>query len=60
MRDDDSIELSQFRKRDERELNFGIGNVIASSDYMIVNEGPVKKLKNVVRSILKNEMQGKS
>ncbi|KAF5078405.1 AAA family ATPase [Methanobacterium aggregans] len=59
MRDDDSMELSQFKKRDERELNFGIGNVIATSDYMIVNEGPVKKLKNVVRGVLKNEMQSK-
>ena len=60
MRDDDSVELSQFKKRDERELKFGIGNVIATADYMIVNEGPVKKLKNVVRGVLKNEMQNKS
>lgn len=59
MRDDDSVELSQFKKRDERELNFGIGNVIATADYMIVNEGLVKKLKNVVRGVLKNEMQNK-
>lgn len=56
MRLDDFLEESQFQKRDERELNFGIGSVIATSDYMVVNEGSIKKFKNVVRSILQNEM----
>ena len=62
MRNDDSREESEFLIRDARELNFGIGNVIATADYMIVNEGPLKKIKNVIRSILENEMQndGKS
>ncbi len=45
MRPDDSREESEFLLRDERELNFGIGNVIATADYMIVNEGPLKKIK---------------
>ena len=57
MRPDDSIEESEFLLRDERELNFGIGNVIATADYMIVNEGPLKKIKGIIRSILENEMQ---
>jgi len=57
MRADDFSEESQFRIRDDRELNFGIGNVIATSDYVVVNEGSVKKFKNVVRSILQNEMR---
>jgi dephospho-CoA kinase len=52
---DDSGDISQFQKRDNRELNFGIGNVISTSDYMIVNEGPIWKFKNSIRSILKNE-----
>jgi dephospho-CoA kinase len=52
---DDSGDISQFQKRDDRELNFGIGNVIATSDYMIVNEGPIWKFKNSIRIILKNE-----
>lgn len=62
MRPDDSPEISAFKLRDKRELNFGIGNVIATADYMIVNEGPLKKIKSIVRSILENEMQtdGKS
>lgn len=57
MRPDDSPKVSEFKLRDKRELNFGIGNVIATADYMIVNEGPIKKIKNIVRSILENEMQ---
>jgi len=52
---DDSGDISQFQKRDNRELNFGIGNVIATSNYMIVNEGPIWKFKNSIRSIIKNE-----
>ena len=59
MRPDDSREESDFLIRDKRELNFGIGNVIATADYMVVNEGPLKKIKGIVRSILENEMQNK-
>ena len=55
-RSDDFTSVSDFINRDERELNFGIGNVIATSDYMIVNEGPIWKFKNSIRSILKKEM----
>ena len=57
MRPDDSNEESEFLLRDKRELNFGIGNVIATADYMVVNEGPLKKIKGIIRSILENEMQ---
>lgn len=54
-RSDDSESFHEFKKRDTRELKFGIGNVIATSDFMIVNEGPIWKFKNSIRSILKNE-----
>ena len=57
MRPDDSREESEFKLRDKRELDFGIGNVIATADYMVVNEGPLKKIKGIVRSILENELQ---
>ena len=59
-RPDDSNEKSEFLLRDKRELSFGIGNVIATADYMIINEGPIKKIKGIVRSILENEMQNDS
>ena len=57
MRPDDSREKSDFLLRDQRELNFGIGNVIATADYMVVNEGPLKKIKSIIRRIMENEMQ---
>jgi len=56
-RSDDSTIIFKFKNRDERELKFGIGNVIATSDYMIVNEGSIWKYKNSIRSILKKEMK---
>lgn len=56
MRSDDSAEIKEAKKRDQRELKFGIGEVIANADYMVVNEGAKGKLKNTVRGILKNEL----
>lgn len=60
MRFDDSVLESDFGKRDKRELKFGIGDVIATSNYMVVNEGPIGKLKGIIRSILQNEMRNES
>ena len=56
MRSDDSEDYKESIKRDQRELDFGIGEVIANSDYMVVNEGSLKKFKNTVQRIIKNEM----
>jgi dephospho-CoA kinase len=56
MRSDDSAESEEFRKRDQRELKFGIGEVIANADYMVVNEGSLGKLKKIVRRIIKDEL----
>jgi dephospho-CoA kinase len=54
---DDSNIKSEFLNRDKRELKFGIGNVIATADFTVVNEGSKKRLKNIIRSILTNELQ---
>lgn len=56
MRSDDYAETKKAIKRDQRELKFGIGDVIANSDFMVVNEGNVNKLKSTIRSIIKNEL----
>jgi len=56
-RSDDSPKYHEFIKRDKRELNFGIGNVMACSNYMIINEGQIWKFKDSIRNILKNEME---
>ena len=37
-REDDSDDINVFNKRDQQELGFGIGSVIALSDKMIINE----------------------
>lgn len=42
MREDDSQDYSVFQKRDYNELNFGIGNVIALSDKLIINESDLE------------------
>jgi dephospho-CoA kinase len=56
-RSDDSSSQDEFVSRDQRELKFGIGDVIALADYMVVNEGSLGKIKKLIRSILKNELQ---
>lgn len=55
-RDDDSAEYSESIKRDQRELKFGIGEVIATSDYMMVNDGDKDILQKNVRSLIQNEL----
>lgn len=42
MREDDSTDYNVFKARDEAELGFGIGNVIALSDKLIVNESDLE------------------
>ncbi len=55
-RHDDPKSWEEFEERDWKELKFGLGNVIAMADYMIVNDGDrgdyEKKVKAVVREIL--------
>lgn len=58
-RSDDSTDFKVFRERDERELKFGIGNVIAQADYMLINEGHIQKFKNSVRVLIQNEIKPK-
>ncbi len=43
-----------FDKRDERELNWGIGNVIAKADVMLVNEGSLEKFYEAVKEFFDN------
>jgi dephospho-CoA kinase len=52
-RSDDSQLWEVFVERDSRELGVGLGSAIASSDYMIVNEGTIAELHRNVKKILK-------
>lgn len=55
-RTDDSKNYDEFVKRDQMELNFGIGSVIALSDKIIVNETDlesyVKKINDYLNVII--------
>jgi dephospho-CoA kinase len=43
-----------FNERDMRELNIGLGAVIATADYMIVNEGTREQVKQEAREVLED------
>ncbi|WP_409199358.1 AAA family ATPase [Methanobrevibacter sp. DSM 116169] len=51
-RADDSSEYEEFLKRDERELNFGIGQVIAESDKIFINEDNLDSFKKELNNYL--------
>jgi dephospho-CoA kinase len=54
-REDDSLTRETFRQRDTRELDVGLGRIIAQADIMIVNEGKYNELKSRVRQLLVEE-----
>ncbi len=51
-RPDSPATLDEFAKRERRELAWGLGEVIACADYMIVNEGSIPDLKREVNVLL--------
>ncbi len=57
-RPDDTEVTEKIRLRDEQELKFGIGDVIANADYSIPNKGSVKELqkrcKQTIEQVLKH------
>ena len=58
-RSDDSTDFRKFLERDRRELRFGIGNVIATADFMLINDGPIPIFKKLVRGLIANEIKPK-
>ena len=52
-RSDDPEGWETFMERDLRELSVGLGNAIATADYMVVNEGTRDQLRKKVREVLK-------
>ncbi len=49
----------EFVERDMIELSFGIGNVIALADYMIVNEGDIEEVRREVENVLRKIIGGR-
>ena len=54
-REDDAITHDVFHARDKRELDVGLGRIIAQADIMILNEGDYEGLKSKVRQVLVHE-----
>ncbi len=58
-RSDDPKDWKEFIERDQRELSVGLGDVIATADCMIVNEGHKAQirtsLKNLLEQMIKND-----
>ena len=52
MREDDSKDYSEFKKRDQMELDFGIGNVISLSDKIIINESDLESYTEEINKFL--------
>lgn len=51
-RDDDTMSLEAFKARDERELSWGLGEILASADKVIPNTGTVEELRSQVSDLL--------
>ena len=56
-RRDDPQNWEGFIERDCRELKIGLGNVIATADYMLINEGTKKELEANLIKLLKREVK---
>lgn len=56
-RSDDPKKWDTFVERDMRELNVGLGYVIALADHLIVNEGSKDEFEEAVRKFLKKVME---
>ena len=56
-RSDDPQDWETFMERDLRELGVGMGDVIASADYMIMNEGTFTQLNTRIKKVLKEILE---
>ena len=51
-RSDDFVLPESLRTRDEREMNWGLGNALAEADIRIANEGRLEEFSTAVTSVL--------
>lgn len=50
-REDDDISSNDLKKRDERELGWGLGEVIKKADIEIINEGSVQEFHQTITEL---------
>ena len=55
-RADDPENYDDFLVRDKRELGFGLGEVIATADYLLVNEDSLEDFQEQVREFMDAQM----
>ncbi len=53
-RPDDPKTLEDFLMRDLRELRYGLGDLIARADYILVNDSSIEEFRERVRKLLSN------
>ena len=53
---DDPETYDDFLVRDKRELGFGLGEVIATADYLLVNEDSLEDFQEQVREFMDAQM----
>lgn len=51
-REDDSKDTKILKEREKRELEWGIGNVIAMADIVVINEGDLEEFRKKIREII--------
>jgi dephospho-CoA kinase len=51
-RSDDNASIGRIRERDERELRWGLGILIALADVIVVNEESLEKFRSKVRALI--------
>lgn len=55
-REDDPKTLEEFDTRENRELSWGIGNVLATADYYICNDLTIEVFRQKVREFLRDHI----
>lgn len=51
-RSDDSISIEKMKERERRELSWGLGDVIAMADIVIINEGSLEEFRRKIKEFL--------
>lgn len=59
-RADDVGSFEKFRRKDLRELRWGLGEALALADFMVVNEGTLEEIRSRAIEIFKSLTGGKS
>jgi dephospho-CoA kinase len=56
-RSDDPKTLEDLKERDNREMNFGVNNVIENSDYQFKNNIPLEEAKQAIRNLVRKVIE---